>query len=99
MEIEMKKIPMVEFLCHCTHTRSAARNASLNPSQCDEEGFVVCPVHKVRRCGWMSAPRTRQRVARHADSPEADEEFIERPDYSYGMDYLAMEKVALGVLV
>ncbi|MEO6068108.1 MAG: hypothetical protein ABIQ41_09035 [Gemmatimonadales bacterium] len=39
----------LRMLCEC-------RLTPVDPVRLDQEGFVVCPTHGVRRYGWLSVP-------------------------------------------
>lgn len=78
---EVEQIPKVTFLCGDTFEIRQVANSL------DEEGFVICPSHKCRRQGWIGLPK----VLKHA-SPDGE---ILRPEYGFGMDYLAVERYVL----
>lgn len=96
---DAKPIPTIEFICGCRHGKGAVRVASGVyeatgdvVTGVDAEGFVICPTHHVRRRGWRSIP---QRLFRLANGNSTRVEFILRPDYSFGMDYLKAERHVL----
>lgn len=61
----------------------------------DAEGFVTCPIHKVRRKGWSGVPKLQYLMAKHPSNPKAQLEFAEKPAHSFGMNYYAVEQFVL----
>lgn len=53
-------MPRVEFLCGCTtgNIENRANVLTMDSIEFDLEGFLSCKVHKQRRKGWRSYPRS-----------------------------------------